>query len=130
MNSLNIVSMLGRMTKDPELKKTSNGKDLVTFTIAQNRKIGENEQSHFFDCVAFGKTAEAISKYFQKGNRISIVGTLAQSRWQDKDGSNRSAIKIEVERFYFVDKRNDSVQNDAPMGATPEEEFNDGSVPF
>lgn len=112
MSDLNTVYLVGNLVKDPELKdigKASN--KLVNFTIASNRNWtgpeGEKaEEVSFIDCVAYGKRAEVIDKYFSKGRKILIEGRVKQDKWIDKDTQKtQSRIRIVVEGFHFMDSK-------------------------
>jgi len=103
---MNQVQLLGRLTKDPEMSYGGqNNITICKFSIAISEKRNGQENSSFFDCKSFGKTAEAINQYIKKGQRILISGSLDQSRWQDKNTSQiRSKIEITVNRFDFIEK--------------------------
>ena len=107
MSSFNRLIMLGNLTKDPVLSYTPSNTAVVNIGIATNRnwtgKDGnKSEEVCFIDCVGFGKTAENINKYFQKGNPILIEGRLTLDTWQAQDGSNRSKHKVTIESFQFI----------------------------
>ncbi|MDH4261882.1 MAG: single-stranded DNA-binding protein [Spirochaetia bacterium] len=118
-NDINRVILVGRLTRDPELKSTNSGSYLCRFTLASNRTIfqkdGENkEEVGFFDCVAWGKLAEIISKYSQKGRRVGIDGSLRFSSWENTEGKRQSKVEVFVENFQFLDAKN---ANENPMPA-------------
>lgn len=107
-SDLNRVMLVGRLTRDPELKSTSAGRFICVFTLASNRTYmkqdGEKvEEVGFFDCVMFGKAAEIISKYARKGKRMGVDGSLNFNRWETSDGQKRSKIDIRVDNFQFLD---------------------------
>lgn len=107
-NDINRVCLVGRFTRDPELKFTPTNTPIANFSIANNRTYaGQNsekkEQVSFFNCIAWGKTGQIISQYFKKGQRIIIEGRLQQRSWDDKDGNKRSTVEIVVENFQFLD---------------------------
>ena len=98
----NMVSINGNLTRDIEMKYATSGSAVGKFSIAnnQNKKVGDNWETvgHFFDCVLFGKRAEALQQYMTKGQAVSILGHLEQNRWQDKEtGKNRSSVQIIVD---------------------------------
>jgi len=108
-NDINRVILVGRLTRDPELKSTNSGAHLCNFTLASNHtqfvKDGENiDHVGFFDCVAWGKLGEIISKYAVKGQRVGVDGSLHFSSWE-KDGQKHSRITINVENFEFLDNK-------------------------
>jgi single-strand DNA-binding protein len=115
MSDLNNVTILGRLTREPKIKQLNSGMYVCNFSIANNKTIRkENEvtqKANFFECTAWGKTAETINKYFQKGQRILIHGELYQNTWEDKDtGKMRSSVNITVQSFNFIEKSDKSKQ--------------------
>lgn len=104
---LNNVSLQGRFTADPELKTTQSGKSVVSFTLANDQNFKENAVN-WLDCVAWGKTAEFITKYFKKGSQAIIQGTLQTRQYEDKDGNKRKAIEIVVQNCYFCEKKSEN----------------------
>lgn len=99
----NITVLEGRLTKDPEIRSTSTGKKVCTFTVA-NDKMGKDNGTNFIDCVAWEKRGETIGQYFFKGSRIIITGRLDQQTWE-KDGQKRSKLIVIVDNFSFIDKK-------------------------
>ncbi len=108
--NLNKVILGGRLTADPEIKQTPNGKMVCQFSVAVNRK-GKDQPTDFINCVAWEKSAELLSKYFRKGSSICVVGELQVRQWKDKDGGNRYATEVRVSEINFVDSKSD---NDSP----------------
>lgn len=102
---LNHVSIMGRLARDPELRTTTSGKSVVSFTIATDRNSkdanGQN-QTDWIRMTAWKKTAEFICKYFQKGSMIAIDGRLQSKTYQDKNGNNRTDMEVVVEEVNFV----------------------------
>ena len=111
MGNYNKVLLMGNLTRDVELKYTPAANMAVAnIGIAVNRryKAGDGELKEevtFVDCEAWGSTAENISKYFSKGKPIFVEGRLKLDQWQDKEGGNRSKLKVVVENFQFVDSK-------------------------
>ena len=99
---MNIAILMGRLTRDPELKYTSNGKAYTTFTLAVQKTKDEAE---FIDCVAWEKTAENIAEYFRKGNRILIQGRLSVSSYE-QNGEKRKFTRVLANTFEFIDSKN------------------------
>lgn len=102
---LNIVAIMGRLTADPELKRTQNGISVVTFNIACDRnfaRAGEQRQADFITITAWRQTAEFVCKYFQKGAMIAIDGSLQSRSYQDKNGNNRTAIEVVANNVSFT----------------------------
>lgn len=147
-NDINRVILVGRLTRDPELKSTNSGSYFCRFTLASNRSIYRKDQDPkeevgFFDCVAWGKQAEIISKYVQKGRRVGIDGSLRFSSWENTEGKKQSKIEIFVENFQFLDPKGadrtptQSFDDDMAMGAvrsTPSagdvDTMSDDDIPF
>jgi single-strand DNA-binding protein len=105
---LNRVMLIGRLTADPESRVVKTGNTVTSFTIAVNRKWKSpgstelHEEATFVDVDSWGKSAEAIKKYFSKGRTIFIEGRLRLDRWETKSGEKRSRMKVVVDRFSFV----------------------------
>ena len=144
-NDLNRVVLIGRLTRDPELRSTSGGSFLCRFTIASNRSYSDKdgqlkEEVGYFDCVTWGKQAEVASKYLKKGKRLCVDGTLRWSQWDNQEGKKQSKIDINVDTFQFLDpKGSDEMSSDAtPMQNTQKattsnthfEPINDDDIPF
>lgn len=103
---MNSVHLLGNLTRAPQVKFLANEKCLAHFTIAHNRTWKDasgqkQEEVSFVDCTAFGKTAELIGQYFEKGQAILVEGRLKQESWE-KDGEKRSKLALIVEAFHFL----------------------------
>jgi len=104
---------MGNLTRDPELKYTPSNTAVAQIGVAVNRRYrtSEGEQRDevcFVDCEAWGRTAEIMNQYLQKGRPIFIEGRLKLDQWQDQEGNNRSKLKVVVESFQFVDSRADT----------------------
>lgn len=107
---LNVVSLQGRLTRDPELRRTQDGKAVCTFNVAVQRNTAD-KQTDFIDCVAFGTTAEFIPQYFSKGREMTIQGRLQSRTWTDKDGKNRKSVEVYVDLVNFCGSK--TTQQDA-----------------
>ena len=122
---INSVNIIGRLTRDIELKSTSGGLTIGKASIAINRRVkrgGEwTEEANFFDVVMFGKTAENIAKYAGKGKQIGISGELEQQRWE-KDGQQRSKIVIIANSVQLLGGKSD--------GGAKTGGFSDDDIPF
>lgn len=99
--SLNIAAIQGRLTRDIELKQTNGGQAVCNFSVAHNRRFAGKDETSFFDCVAFGTTAEFLAKYFGKGKEIIVNGRLQQHIWE-KDGQKRTTIEIIANEVNFA----------------------------
>lgn len=105
---LNHITAAGRLTKDPELRRTQNGVAVASFTIACDRDIKDasgNKQTDFIDCVAWRNTAEFVDKYFTRGRMAIVSGRLQMREWTDKNGNNRRNAEILAENVYFADSK-------------------------
>lgn len=109
---LNKVVMMGRLTKNPELRRTGSGVAVTSFTIAVDRDFAEKQsgqkETDFVDCVAWRQTGEFVDKYFSKGKMAVVVGRLQFRSWNDKDGNKRKSAEVIVENVYFGDSKTDS----------------------
>ena len=109
---LNHIVLMGRLTRDPELRRTGSGIPVTTFTLAvdrdfsNNRETGERE-TDFIDIVTWRNTAEFVSKYFTKGRMAVISGRLQIRNWNDKDGNKRRSAEVVADNVYFGDSRRD-----------------------
>ena len=119
---LNHITIMGRLTRDPELKTTNSGIPVVSFSIAVDRDFADKESGErgvdFIDVTAWRHTAEFVSRYFTKGRMAVVSGRLQTRNWTDKDGNKRKAVEIVAENVYFGDsKRNDS-ETSSPAAAS------------
>lgn len=106
---LNHVVIMGRLTKDPELRRTNSGKAVASFTLAVDRDFKPEDNSpDWIECVAWGNTAEFISKYFTKGRMAVAAGRLQTRSWEAKDGGKRKATEVVVENMYFGDSKKET----------------------
>ena len=112
---LNHITVMGRLTRDPEMRTTQSGVSVVSFTVACDRDFGGRDggerQTDFIDCVAWRSTGEFVSKYFHKGSMIVVSGRLQSRKWQDRDGNNRTSWEINADNVYFGESRRDSDSN-------------------
>lgn len=130
---LNNVVLMGRFTHDLELQKTSSGISCVNFTLAVNNlpnKKNKHPESNFIDCVAWRGIAESICKFFTKGSRIIIVGSIRTRKYQDKDGNNRKFCEIVADDFAFVDKKAGIQNSMQPEVEGVSIEENDDELPY
>ena len=108
---LNMIVIMGRLTRDPELRRTGSGLAVASFSVAverdfPNQQTGEREVD-FIDCVAWRQTGEFVSKWFTKGSMIVVAGRLQMRRWVDKDGKNRTTAEIVADNVYFGESKKD-----------------------
>ena len=143
---LNHITIMGRLVRDPELRRTGSGVAVASFRIAVDRDFvseeGGERKADFIDCVAWRQTGEFISRYFTKGRMIVVDGRLEMRDWTDKDGNKRTSAEVVVANAYFGDsKKNDGNENaggyNAPgsYGSQPASDFgaideDDAQLPF
>jgi single-strand DNA-binding protein len=113
--SLNVCIIQGRLTRDPELRRTGSGLAVASFCVAverdfPNKETGEKE-TDFIDCVAWRQTGEFVSKYFQKGSLIVVSGRLQIRNWTDKDGNKRKTAEIVADNVYFGGSKKDNTES-------------------
>jgi single-strand DNA-binding protein len=139
--NLNKVFLMGNLTRDVELKKTPSNMSVANVGLAVNRQYRVNdenrEETTFVDCEAWGRTAEVMGQYLRKGRPVFVEGRLKLDQWQDRDGNNRSKLKVVIDNFQFVDSRsgegggggggggnsNSQPQTSAPVQSVPEDEI-------
>ncbi len=126
---LNKIILMGRLTRDPELRRTRSGTAVTSFSVAVDRDFkgpnGEKE-TDFIDIVAWRNTAEFASKYFTKGRMAVVEGRLQIRDWTDNNGGKRRSAEVIADSIYFGDSKKD----DAPPTQTFEEVEDDGDIPF
>ena len=114
---LNHIVLMGRLTRDPELRRTGSGIPVASFTLAVDRDFGSREtgekETDFIDIVAWRNTAEFVSKYFAKGRMAVVSGRLQIRNWNDKDGNKRRSAEVVADNVYFGDSKRDGA---APGG--------------
>lgn len=128
---LNHITIMGRLTKDPELRRTQAGKPVVSFSIASKRDFGD--ETDFYDCVAWSKTAEFVDSYFTKGRVAIVSGHLETRSWETKEGQKRKTVEIIAENVYFGDKKEEKPEPkaaDIVPAADWEKQDDDGHLPF
>lgn len=138
---LNEIILMGRLTRDPELRRTGSGTAVTSFSLAVERdyKSGSGEkETDFIDCVAWRSTAEFVSKYFTKGRMALVRGSLQIRDWTDRDGNKRRSAEVLAENVYFADSKRSTVGEQAPAYSAPQERGSDfaeigeedGELPF
>ena len=142
---LNHITLMGRLTRDPELRQTQGGTAVANFSLAverdiKNKSTGERT-TDFIGCVAWAHTANFVSKYCTKGALVAVTGRLEMRDWTDKDGNKRRAAEVNVDSLYFAEKKNgnsaDSVYTEEPAADTTataaapaSDSEDDGDLPF
>lgn len=129
---LNNACLMGRITKELDLKTTPNGKSVLNFSIALNRSHTKEKITDYVDIVAWGTTAQFVSKYFGKGSMIAIVGRLQSRNWEDKQGQKRQTLEVVAEQVSFTGEKseNPAPQESAPAPQDFEEISSEVETPF
>ena len=119
---LNHIVLMGRLTRDPELRRTGSGIAVTSFTVAVDRDFGGRDggekETDFIDCVAWRQTGEFVSKYFTKGSMIVVSGRLQIRNWNDKDGNKRRSAEVVADNVYFGESKRSSDAGSAYGGST------------
>ena len=109
---LNHITIMGRLTRDPELRRTGSGIAVASFTVAVDRDFGGRDggerETDFIDCVAWRQTGEFVSKYFTKGSMAVVSGRLQIRNWTDKDGNKRRTAEVVADNVYFGESKRSS----------------------
>ena len=109
---LNHITIMGRLTRDPELRSMQSGVSVASFTVACDRDFGGRDggerQTDFIDCVAWRSTGEFVSKYFHKGSMIVVSGRLQMRDWTDREGNKRTSAEVVCDNVYFGDSKRDN----------------------
>ena len=130
---MNIVSLIGRMTKDVELRRTNSGKAVASFTLAVNKDFKNEDGGYdadFIDCVAFEQKAETISKYVHKGDRFGVIGQLATRSYETKEGKKVKVTEVKVEKFDFLESKKQTDTSENTNGGFEPIEGTDEQLPF
>lgn len=113
---MNKVILMGRLTRDVEMRQTPNGVSLARFSIAVNRRFAgkdAQQQADFINCVAWRQTGEFIARYFRKGSMIAVVGSLQSRSWDGQDGKRQYSTEVQVDEAYFTGSRAETGTGDS-----------------
>lgn len=133
---LNNIVVMGRLTRDPEMRSTRSGATVANFTLAVDRDYTGNDgerATDFVDCVAWRNTAEFVEKYFRKGQMAVVSGRLESSKWEDRDGNRRTSWAVVADSVYFGEAKRDTAPQTPTAYSPPkmeELEDDDGELPF
>lgn len=132
---MNKVILIGRIVKDPELKQTQSGVPVSSFSVACDRryhKEGEDRQADFINCVAWRQTAEFINRFFVKGMRIALEGSIQTRSWDDNEGNKRYVTEVIVEHAEFTENKRNNVAEQSQATNSPAEPSGDidGFIPI
>lgn len=130
--SINRVNISGNLTRDPEMRHTASGMQVLSFGMAVNDRAKDAngewvDRPNFIDCTMFGARAEAVSRYISKGSKVAVEGKLRWSQWE-KDGQKRSKIEVIVDEIEFMSRREDVAQQQS--AAAPVPDVYDEDIPF
>ena len=128
---LNTITVMGRLTRDPEIRYTANRVPVASFAIACDRDFGD-KQTDFIEIVAWRNTAEFVSKYFSKGRMAVISGRLQMRSWEDKSGNKRVTAEVVADNVYFGDSKSDSQKavDVSAAGFDGLSDIDDGDLPW
>ena len=118
---LNHITLIGRLTRDPELRHTGSGTPVCSFTVAIDNGYGDNRSTDFINCVAWNKTAEFVEKYFTKGRMIIVVGRIQTRTWEGQDGKKNYATEVVASEVSFGESKRsaDEGSSFAPAASAP-----------
>lgn len=138
--ALNHITIMGRITRDIELRHTGSGTPCAIFCVAVDRDFGKNEngekETDFIECVAWRNTAEFVQKYFSKGRMAVVSGRLQIRSWTDKDGNKRKTAEVVADNVYFGDSKKDASGDSYTAQPAPDQNFDvidgddDATLPF
>lgn len=130
---LNNIVIMGRLTRDPELRRTSSGVAVASFALACDRDYkpqGGEKETDFIDCVIFGKFADTVATYFFKGSAAIVTGRLQIRNWEDKEGNKRRSAEILADHVYFGEGKKDRAETYEPQAGFSEITGDDPDLPF
>lgn len=118
---MNKIELIGRLTRDVEVKTSKSKVSVATLTLAVNRKYAKDGEQNvdFIDCVAFGKLVDVLTKYTKKGMKIAITGSLNINSYLNKEGKTKTSPVVVIDDFFFVDSANKEVMNDVKEEELP-----------
>lgn len=129
---LNHIVIMGRLGKDPELRRTQSGVAVATFNVAVDRdfkdKATGQRATDWITCVAWRSTAEFVEKYFSKGSQVLVAGRLQMRDWTDKDGNKRISAEVQAENVYFAGAKTEGGQRELPEFEVMDDD--DTDIPF
>lgn len=129
---LNHIVIMGRLAKDPELRRTQNGTAVTSFRLAVDRDFKDKQTGEratdWIDCVAWRSTAEFVEKYFAKGSQVLVAGRLQMRNWTDKDGNKRISAEVQAENVYFAGGKAEGGQRELPEFEVMDDD--DPNLPF
>ncbi len=116
---INKVILMGRLTRDPEMRHTNSGTPVTTFSIAIDNGYGDNKRTDFVNCLAWNKTAEFVTKYFTKGKMIIVIGRITTRSWETQDGKRAYATEVVANEVTFGESKTSPQLNTPQTAAQP-----------
>ena len=127
---LNKAILMGRLTRDPELRHTQNNTPVASFRLAvdRGRRSADPNQptADFIDIVAWNQQAEFVSRYFRKGQLVAVCGRIQTRSWTDNNGNNRNAVEVVADEVHFAEPKRDNYDSVPAMGGRPQGGYNQG----
>ena len=131
---INKVILMGRLTRDPEMRHTNSGTPVTTFSLAINSGYGENQRTDFVNCLAWNKTAEFVTKYFAKGKMIIVIGRITTRSWETQDGKRAYATEVVANEVSFGETKSSQQTATQPPMQDDDDDFTpldeDDDLPF
>ena len=132
---INKVILMGRLTRDPEMRHTNSGTPVTTFSLAINSGYGENQRTDFVNCLAWNKTAEFVTKYFAKGKMIIVIGRITTRSWETQDGKRAYATEVIANEVSFGETKSSQQTATQPPMQDDDDDFTpldeeDDDLPF
>ena len=124
---MNQVNLIGRLTKDPEIRYTQNNKPVASYTLAVKRSFAKDgeQDTDFINVISWNKSADFVQKYFKKGMQVGVTGRMQTRNWEDDNGQKHYATEVVTEKVEFADSKKDE-----PTDVTAEVYAGDDSLPF
>lgn len=132
---INKVILMGRLTRDPEMRHTNSGTPVTTFSIAIDNGYGDNKRTDFVNCLAWNKTAEFVTKYFTKGKMIIVIGRITTRSWETQDGKRAYATEVVANEVSFGESKSSQQTATQPPMQDDDDDFTpldeeDDDLPF
>lgn len=132
---INKVILMGRLTRDPEMRHTNSGTPVTTFSIAIDNGYGDNQRTDFVNCLAWNKTAEFVTKYFTKGKMIIVIGRITTRSWETQDGKRAYATEVVAQEVNFGESKSSQQAATQPPMQDDDDDFTpldeeDDDLPF
>lgn len=128
--SLNRVTVVGRIGKNPEMRYTKNDKEVVNFSVATTEKYQNNKSTEWHQMVCFGKKAQFVNQYISKGDLVAVTGRLKTNKWKDKNGNNRYTTQIYISTINPLGNKQSNQQNNSNNNETAQDDEDEEDVPF